>query len=566
MPCLILTGHPSVGKTTLAEKIKEHVLRPENAARYHISTVVIVNESTACPGLTQAQCYLNSHNEKKTRGSLKARFDQAVVKSNTKNNSNESTPDPTAAVTSKSDKDKQKQQKQLVILDSLNYIKGFRYELFCISKAAGEQHGVVWVLNDMKTAQRWNQARNQKHSAAAQQPASGDTDTNTTTTTNHLPYYTDQSMEELIQRFEPPDERNRWDKPLYKINMLPSSEPQNEITTEKQKQQAANDTKGAKSSAEGDILEKSVYNMHKLSDVMGNDSSPAEIESTAANLSQDAPNIPSTNPTTTDTTVVPKKKTFKGFKRAAKSAKPVKAIMVGAPNNGNDTKEGNNDIGNNLANDTSASAVLYPKNFLFSTRPSEEPLQLPNYNNDTNDDDDSAKDIDTSYYNGYNPAVHGPRQNSQKQALAARLPKPDPNSSVDEQISVLLDSFLLHVQPLKEGTSTQRPVVAGSANVMHEMDAITRSVCDAIVQGQTLGTATSGQIFIPTGGVGSSSRSHPATAQNRLFLTAHRSLPTAELQRLRRQYLRWVATNPPDDCDTEHGIAKSFVTYIEAQL
>ena len=57
--------------------------------------------------------YLDSKQEKDTRGTLKSEVDRWLTKDN------------------------------LVILDSLNYIKGFRYELYCIARAQSSTHCVV---------------------------------------------------------------------------------------------------------------------------------------------------------------------------------------------------------------------------------------------------------------------------------------------------------------------------------------------------------------------------------------------------------------------------------------
>ncbi|EEC50320.1 predicted protein [Phaeodactylum tricornutum CCAP 1055/1] len=170
MPCLIITGHPSAGKTTLAHLFAERA-RARNLA------CLIINEASTSPGRTQAACYATSYDEKKSRGALKAAFDRAVAASRETNT--------------------------LVILDSLNYIKGFRYELYCISKAVGERHGVIWVLNDVSLVQQWNALRRQ---------SSADSEA----------FYSDALLQELMQRYEPPDSRNRWDQPLYRVDVRPA--------------------------------------------------------------------------------------------------------------------------------------------------------------------------------------------------------------------------------------------------------------------------------------------------------------------------------------------------------
>ena len=46
-----------------------------------------------------------------------------------------------------------------VILDSMNYIKGFRYELYCAARTSSIQHCVVWVETSDQNSDSWNQNR-----------------------------------------------------------------------------------------------------------------------------------------------------------------------------------------------------------------------------------------------------------------------------------------------------------------------------------------------------------------------------------------------------------------------
>ena len=46
-----------------------------------------------------------------------------------------------------------------VILDSMNYIKGFRYELYCAARTSSTQHCVVWVGTSDQNSDLWNQNR-----------------------------------------------------------------------------------------------------------------------------------------------------------------------------------------------------------------------------------------------------------------------------------------------------------------------------------------------------------------------------------------------------------------------
>ena len=135
--------------------------------------------------------------EKTTRAALKSDFDRAVMSNS-------------------GGGDKGSSGSTLVILDSLNYIKGYRYELYCISKAAGGSHGVVWIMGDSSDgdgaddlAKKRNRERKMKHQN--NQAENGiDLDG----------YFEDDgTMDSLVLRYEPPDEKNRWENPLYKVNV-----------------------------------------------------------------------------------------------------------------------------------------------------------------------------------------------------------------------------------------------------------------------------------------------------------------------------------------------------------
>jgi len=217
MPSLVLTGHPCIGKTTFANLLASRALNHPSTS---ISRIIHIREATACPDQTKAECYTSSHSEKNTRASLKAEFDRAVTSSSSSGSGSNGT-----SVNS-----------TLVILDSLNYIKGYRYELYCISKAAGEQHGVIWIMGSQSDnecvqlgvsstsdtlAKKWNSHRKEvqlkkesgeDHATQILEGMSGDIELDG--------YYKDETMmDELVLRFEPPDEKNRWENPLYKVDV-----------------------------------------------------------------------------------------------------------------------------------------------------------------------------------------------------------------------------------------------------------------------------------------------------------------------------------------------------------
>ena len=165
MPLVVLCGLPSSGKTRRAEELVEYI------KANHENKVHLIQDSFS--SVTKNDCYASSREEKIARGDLKSSAERLLT------------------------------TESIVVLDSLNYIKGFRYELFCISKHVKTPHCVVLCDTSVETIRDWNSAR-------------GPSDR-----------YTDEILEGLCMRFEPPDSKNRWDSPLFTIypdDPLPSQE------------------------------------------------------------------------------------------------------------------------------------------------------------------------------------------------------------------------------------------------------------------------------------------------------------------------------------------------------
>uniref|UniRef100_A0A3B3CVU8 Protein KTI12 homolog n=1 Tax=Oryzias melastigma TaxID=30732 RepID=A0A3B3CVU8_ORYME len=155
MPLVVICGYPCSGKTKRAEELKEYFDR--NTER----RVYIVGDGAL--GVDRNSVYADSQKEKEVRASLKAEVERKVNKDD------------------------------IVILDSVNYIKGYRYELFCLIKHAQTPHCLVYCLTSDEQSSSWNRSRN---------PAE---------------QYSQDIFDALVQRFEAPDSRNRWDSPLFTI-------------------------------------------------------------------------------------------------------------------------------------------------------------------------------------------------------------------------------------------------------------------------------------------------------------------------------------------------------------
>ncbi|KAK0043144.1 protein KTI12 [Biomphalaria pfeifferi] len=156
MPLVVMCGFPASGKTTRCREIYDYL-----SAQYPSKQVHIVSDEQEC--VSKKDMYTNSHKEREMRGNLKSSVQRLLGK------------------------------EDIVILDSLNYIKGFRYELFCVSKSSRTTHCVVYCITDAETSKMWNSLR-----------AEGER-------------YPEEVIDELIMRFEFPSSGNRWDKPLFSV-------------------------------------------------------------------------------------------------------------------------------------------------------------------------------------------------------------------------------------------------------------------------------------------------------------------------------------------------------------
>ena len=80
----------------------------------------------------------------------------------------------------------------VTIIDSANYIKGFRYELWCVARAASTTCCCVVPVSNYDDCRKRNSERQEKT-------------------------YTKQQFEELLLRWEEPDKNRRWESPLIPV-------------------------------------------------------------------------------------------------------------------------------------------------------------------------------------------------------------------------------------------------------------------------------------------------------------------------------------------------------------
>lgn len=165
MPLVVVCGPPLSGKTTRSIQLVEHI----KSTTPNITCHLINEESLA---LDKRLIYSNSNEEKKARSKLISSLERLLDRNS------------------------------LVILDSLNYIKGFRYQLYCVARAIGTLHCLMYCSGNLAAAQESN---------------------------IFLDRYIPIQLTELYDRFEEPDSFARWDKPLFRVNPIDSNPPSEQI-------------------------------------------------------------------------------------------------------------------------------------------------------------------------------------------------------------------------------------------------------------------------------------------------------------------------------------------------
>ncbi|CAN7058327.1 unnamed protein product [Brassica oleracea var. botrytis] len=158
MAQVVICGQPCSGKSIAAITLAESLKKSDTK-----QSVRIIDEASF--HLDRNQNYANMPSEKNLRGKLRSDVDRSVSRGD------------------------------IVIVDSLNSIKGYRYELWCIARAAGIRYCVVYCDVDEAGCREWNKERSDRGEAS----------------------YVDCVFEDLVRRFERPERRNRWDSPLFEL-------------------------------------------------------------------------------------------------------------------------------------------------------------------------------------------------------------------------------------------------------------------------------------------------------------------------------------------------------------
>lgn len=113
----------------------------------------------------------------------------------------------------------------IVVADGMNYIKGFRYQLYCEAKAVQTTNCVVHVGTPAEKCRELNELALKSSSSSSSSSSSPPTTTTSSTAgaeagagaAAEKKGYSPSLFENLIFRYEEPNGMNRWDSPLFTI-------------------------------------------------------------------------------------------------------------------------------------------------------------------------------------------------------------------------------------------------------------------------------------------------------------------------------------------------------------
>ncbi|XP_068622027.1 protein KTI12 homolog isoform X2 [Battus philenor] len=187
MPLIIICGTPVSGKTTRTNELKHFF------EKKHGKCVEVISEEEAIKklGYEKNSTYLDSQKEKRVRGYLKSEVIRLIGKDN------------------------------VVILDGSNYIKGYRYELYCASKACKSTQCTVYTIRNHDEA--WEDNKKWLNEISVNK---NDFNTNASSEDKIISQvqeiipYTEEVFNALTKlRFEEPNSNHRWDSPLFTVQL-----------------------------------------------------------------------------------------------------------------------------------------------------------------------------------------------------------------------------------------------------------------------------------------------------------------------------------------------------------
>ncbi|KAK4506697.1 hypothetical protein PRZ48_000430 [Zasmidium cellare] len=173
MPLILISGYPSSGKThRTTQLIANFTTRINHSNTPRIQRLTIHHISDDALSLPRT-VYATARSEKDARATLSSAIKRVLTRDT------------------------------IVIADAPNYIKGFRYQLYCEAKAVQTPSCVVHVGTSAEKCRELH--------ASSTNP------------------YENEVFENLIFRYEEPNGMNRWDSPLFTIPFEDPDPPYDEI-------------------------------------------------------------------------------------------------------------------------------------------------------------------------------------------------------------------------------------------------------------------------------------------------------------------------------------------------
>ncbi|KAH6672918.1 RNA polymerase II Elongator complex associated protein-like protein Kti12 [Halenospora varia] len=187
MPLIIITGHPTSGKTHRATQLHDYLknritslppTHPSSSLRTHLISDHTLSIPRTVYNLESKSAHERSNNasEKDARATIYAAVKRVLS------------------------------PRDVVVLDGANYIKGWRYQLFCEAKAVRSPCCVVRVGCGVEKSRSVNEGRLAKRESEGEEGIEEE----------EKPYERD-TWENLVFRYEEPNAMARWDSPLFAV-------------------------------------------------------------------------------------------------------------------------------------------------------------------------------------------------------------------------------------------------------------------------------------------------------------------------------------------------------------
>ncbi|CAK7218856.1 kti12, chromatin associated [Sporothrix curviconia] len=199
MPLIILSGLPTSGKSTRAKQLYDYLAEriASESPQAAEGTGATTSTSTSTPAALKYRLHLISDD---SLSISRAVYDLSTLPAHTRS-ANASEKDARAAIYGAVKR--VLSPRDLVVLDGLNYIKGWRYQLACEAKNFRTPSAVLQIGCSVDQARANNEARLQSDAGKDGAEAAE--------------AYSVANWDNLVFRYEEPNPMTRWDSPLFAL-------------------------------------------------------------------------------------------------------------------------------------------------------------------------------------------------------------------------------------------------------------------------------------------------------------------------------------------------------------